>query len=144
LKETLSEKQRLIKKLAERESVALAQRPETVEEVKGVKIVVRDFRDVVDIDRMVQTADEMIRRDQTIVTIFYGTEGKNAQIVVMTGELALKKGVDARQIVQEASAIINGGGGGKPNFAQGGGTAAEKLGEAVEKAEEVLKEQLNH
>ncbi|MGC9345956.1 MAG: DHHA1 domain-containing protein, partial [Candidatus Bathyarchaeales archaeon] len=84
----------------------------------------------------------MIKRDDAIVTIFYGTDGKNARIMVMAGKTALEKGVNAGEIVKEASAIIGGGGGGKPNFAQGGGTLIEKLPEAIKKAEEVLRKQL--
>jgi len=60
----------------------------------------------------------------------------------MAGKTALEKGVNAGEIIREASVIIRGGGGGKPNFAQGGGTAVEKLPKAVKKAEEVLKKQL--
>ncbi len=144
LKETLSEKRSLIKELAEQESAAIAEKLETIKEIDGVKIVVRDFEETVDIDRMVQTANEMIDRDQAIVTIFYATERENARIMVMAGEIALQKGADARHIVQEASTVIDGGGGGTPNFAQGGGTAVEKLPEAIEKAEEVLKKQLKN
>ncbi|NIQ05107.1 MAG: hypothetical protein GWO20_05070, partial [Candidatus Korarchaeota archaeon] len=103
LKETLSEKRSLIKELAEQESAAIAEKLETIKEIDGVKIVVRDFEETVDIDRMVQTANEMIDRDQAIVTIFYATERENARIMVMAGEIALQKGADARHIVQEAS-----------------------------------------
>ncbi len=142
LKETLSEKRNLIKELAKRESTILAGKLETIKEINGVKIVIRDFEEALDIDRMVQTANEMIERDQTIVTIFYGKKAENARIMVMAGEIAVKKGVDAGRIVNLASAIIEGGGGGKPNFAQGGGTAVERLQEAIEKAEEALKGQL--
>jgi alanyl-tRNA synthetase len=62
--------------------------------------------------------------------------------MVMAGKAALKKGVNANEIVREASTIIGGGGGGKPNFAQGGGTQTKKLTAAIGKAEEVLRKQL--
>ncbi|MGD8545398.1 MAG: alanine--tRNA ligase, partial [Candidatus Bathyarchaeota archaeon] len=142
LKETLSEKRRLIKELAEQESTFLAEKREIVEEIDGVKIVMRDFKESSDIDRMVQTANETIKRDQSIVAVFYGSDGKNARIMVMAGEDAIRKGIHAGHVVQEISSIINGGGGGKSNFAQGGGTAVDKLPEAIEKAREVLKDQL--
>ena len=60
----------------------------------------------------------------------------------MTGKAAIEKGANAGEIVKEASPIIAGGGGGKPNFAQGGGTKVEKLPQAIKKAEETLKKQL--
>jgi alanyl-tRNA synthetase len=54
----------------------------------------------------------------------------------------VKKGVNAGEIVKAASPIIGGGGGGKPNFAQGGGTKPEKLQDAVKAAEEAIRKQL--
>jgi alanyl-tRNA synthetase len=144
LKEANAEKRKLIKEIAERESVVLSGRieGEEIKEIEGVKVTVRDFNKEIDVDRMVQTANVMIERDESIVTIFYGTDGENARIVVMAGKTALEKGVNAIEIVKETSAIIGGGGGGKASFAQGGGTETEKLPEAVKKAEEVLKKQL--
>jgi alanyl-tRNA synthetase len=84
----------------------------------------------------------MIRRDDATVTIFYGSDGKNARIMMMTGKAALEKGVNANEMIAEASKMMGGGGGGKPNFAQGGGTQVEKLPEAVKKIEETLRKKL--
>jgi alanyl-tRNA synthetase len=144
LKEANAEKRKLIKEIAERESAVSSGRIEGEEtkEIEGIKVTVRDFKKEIDVDRMVQTANAMIERDGTIVTIFYGTDGKNARIMAMAGKTALEKGVNAGEMVKEAAAIIGGGGGGKPNFAQGGGTQTEKLPEAVKKAEAVLEKQL--
>jgi alanyl-tRNA synthetase len=144
LKEANAEKRKLIKEIAIRESVVVGAKPEieVIREINGIKLVIRDFKETINVDRMVQTANEIIKRDETIVTIFYGANEKNARIMVMAGKTALEKGVNANEIIREASAIIGGGGGGKPNFAQGGGTLIEKLPEAIKKVEEVLSEQL--
>jgi alanyl-tRNA synthetase len=142
LKEASAEKRKLIKELAEREGTGLAKTAEDVEEIVGIKLVKRDFKAEIDVNRMVQTASEIIKRDEAIVTLFYGSDGKNARMIVIAGRRALEKGVNANEMVKEASAIIGGGGGGKPNFAQGGGTRVEKLAEAIKKAEETLGKQL--
>lgn len=144
LKETLAEKRKLIKEIAIKESAAVGAKSEAeaVREINGIKLVMRDFKENIDVDRMVQTANETIKRDEATVTIFYGTDGKTARIMVMAGEKAIKKGVNAGEIAEEAAKILGGGGGGRPNFAQGGGTLTEKLPEAVEKAEKILKKQL--
>jgi len=144
LRETLAEKRKLIKELAAQEGAILGERPEieAIKEVEGIKVVMRNFKETIDVDRMVQTASEIIKRDNAIVTIFYGTDGKNAWIMVMAGKTAMEKGVNASEVVKEVSAIIGGGGGGKANFAQGGGTLIERLPEAVKNAEEVLRKQL--
>jgi alanyl-tRNA synthetase len=143
LKEANAERRKLIKELIARESAVLEAKPtEEGKEVRGVKLVMRDFKDSIDVDRMVRTANEIIKRNDSTVTVFYGTDGKSARIIVMAGKTALEKGVNASEIAREASAAIGGGGGGKPNFAQGGGTQIAKLPEAIKKAEETLKKQL--
>jgi alanyl-tRNA synthetase len=112
------------------------------QEIGGVTLVKRDFQGEIDVNRMVQTANEMIKRNEAKVTLFYGTDGKNARVLVMAGEKAVEKGVNAGEVVREVSPIIDGGGGGKPNFAQGGGTQTEKLEDAVKAAEKLIKKQL--
>jgi alanyl-tRNA synthetase len=143
LKEASSERRKLIKELAERESVSLeAKAFEAVGEINGIKFLKRDFEEEIDVDRMVRTGSEIIKKDDATVAVFYGTDGKNARIMVMAGKTAIEKGANAAEIVKEASATIGGGGGGRSNFAQGGGTKVKKLSEAVRKAEEVLRKQL--
>ncbi|PMB74643.1 alanine--tRNA ligase [Candidatus Bathyarchaeota archaeon] len=145
LKEANAERRRLIKELAAKESTVIGEEhAEEAETIGDVKIVLRDFGESTDVDRMVQTASEIIKKDGNTTAIFYGADEKSARIMVMAGKGALKKGVNAHEIVREASAILGGGGGGKPNFAQGGGTQIEKLQEAVKKAKEILEKQLKH
>jgi alanyl-tRNA synthetase len=91
---------------------------------------------------MVETANEMIRRNEATVALFYGADRRNARVLVMAGKVAVEKGVNAGEVVREVSPVIGGGGGGKPNFAQGGGTKPEKLEDAVKAAEELIKKQL--
>jgi len=144
LKEANAERRKLIKEIAIKDSLKVHEKVEITQtkEIAGIKMVARDFQEEIDVDRMVQTANEIIKKDEATVAIFYGIDGKNARIMVMSGKTALKKGVNANEIVREASIIIGGGGGGKPNFAQGGGTQVEKLSEAIKKAEETLRRQL--
>jgi len=143
LKDSNLEKRRLIKELAMKESaVDQSQAPEAAIEADGVAIVKRDFGEIIDVNRMVQTATEIIKRNEATVTIFYGSDGKTCRLMVMAGEAAVKKGLNAGNIVKEAAPIFGGGGGGRPNFAQGGGTKPDRLPEAVKTAEEIVKKQL--
>jgi alanyl-tRNA synthetase len=143
LKEANSEKRKLVKELAAKESaVGVANELGVAQEIGGVTLVKRDFQGENDVNRMVQTSNEMIKRNEATVTLFYGTDGKNARVLVMAGEKAVEKGVNAGEVVREVSPIIDGGGGGKPNFAQGGGTQIEKLKDAVKAAEKLIKKQL--
>jgi len=144
LKEAKAEKRKLIKEIAKHESISVGEKGkiETVSEIRNVKLVIRDFKEDIDVDRMVKTANEIIKRDDSVVAIFYGTDGKSARIMVMAGEKAVAKGVNANEIVREVSTVLGGGGGGKPSFAQGGGTRTEKLTDAVEKAKKLVEKLL--
>jgi alanyl-tRNA synthetase len=144
LKEANAEKRRLIKELAAKESLGFEEAKPTaaLREMDGIKLVKRDFQEVIDVNRMVQTANEVIKRDEATVALFYGSDGKTARILVMAGKIAVEKGLNAGEVVRVVSPVIGGGGGGKPNFAQGGGTQPEKLQEAVKKAEETIRKQL--
>jgi alanyl-tRNA synthetase len=143
LKDANSERRKLIKELAAKESaVGVSEIAGVAEEIDGVTFVKRDFRGEIDVNRMVQTANEMIKRNEATVTLFYGADGNNARVLVMAGKVAVEKGVNANDVVQAVSPIIGGGGGGKPNFAQGGGTQPEKLQDAVKAAEKTIKKQL--
>jgi len=142
LKEANLEKRKLIKELAEKESTTGQEKTaEQKVDANEVTIVKRDFGEV-DINRMLQTGSEIIKRNEAAVTLFYGSDGKTCRLMVMAGEEAVQKGVNANLIIKDVSPIFGGGGGGRPNFAQGGGTKPEKLQEAVKAAEETIKKQL--
>ncbi len=116
-------------------------RPEEIG--NGVRLVTGEFA-TVDVDRMIQMASEMIKRDDGTIALFYGKNEKTSNLVIMSGPVAVSQGFNASAVVREVSPIIGGGGGGRPNFAQGGGTQPEKLQEAVKAAEETIRKQLRH
>ena len=146
LKEANIENRRLIKELATKESgdFEKAETATTSSDIMGIKLIKRDFKDAIDLNRMVQTASELIKRDESTIALFYGSDGKTAKVLIMAGNTAVGKGADAGEVVKAISLIIGGGGGGRPNFAQGGGTKPENLTDAVRKAEETIKKQLQH
>ncbi len=144
LKDANAEKRKLLKELAAKESAAAGEPTamEMQQDVDGVKLLKRDFQEVTDVNRMVQTASEIIKRNDAAVTLFYGADAKTARILVMAGNAAVAKGVNAGEAVKTAAPIFGGGGGGRPNFAQGGGTQPDKLQDSVKAAEEAIKKQL--
>ena len=52
-------------------------------------------------------------------------------VIVVAGAAAVAKGYKAGELVSVASKVLGGGGGGKPELAQGGGTNIDKLSEAI-------------
>ncbi len=71
-----------------------------------------------------------------IVVLGSPTGSKVLLIVVVTGDLV--KRYHAGNIVKEIAAVVDGGGGGRPDMAQAGGSRPEKLDEALAKAYEVI------
>jgi alanyl-tRNA synthetase len=59
-------------------------------------------------------------------------------IIVAVSKSAQDKGIKAGELVRTASQILGGGGGGKPDMAQGGGTDSTKINEALRAITESL------
>ncbi|HDI12288.1 MAG TPA: alanine--tRNA ligase, partial [Candidatus Bathyarchaeota archaeon] len=114
---------------------------EEIVEINGVKLVKRKFSDI-NIERMIQTASQTVKKEPNAVVLFYASDNKTARIVVMAGKEAIEKGADAGEIAKVAASIVGGGGGGRPDFAQGGGTKPENLEKAIKEAEKTLEKQL--
>ncbi len=62
-----------------------------------------------------------------------------AWVLAVTGDL-VKRGWHAGQLLKPIAAVTQGGGGGRPEFAQAGGKDPSRLGEALVRAEQVIRE----
>ncbi len=79
--------------------------------------------------------------DAPVVVALAGvSEDDKPMVAVATNEAARKNGIKAGDLVRGASKMLGGGGGGKPDFAQGGGSDASRIDEALKALEaEALK-----
>jgi alanyl-tRNA synthetase len=106
-------------------------------DINGVKVLVKR----VAVDKpaaMRDLADRLKDRIQSgIVVLGSAAEGKVLLIVVVTKDLNQR--FHAGRIIKELSAVVGGGGGGRPDMAQAGGPQVEKLDAALEKAYEIIK-----
>jgi alanyl-tRNA synthetase len=73
----------------------------------------------------------------TVIAIFGVVDSKPA-VVVVANELAQANGVKAGDLVKTASQILGGGGGGKADIAQGGGTNPAEIPNAIKAIVESL------
>jgi len=69
--------------------------------------------------------------EPTVVALFGQAKGRPS-VVVATNALARENGLQAGQLVKIASTVLGGGGGGKPDLAQGGGQDASQIEAARE------------
>ena len=141
-KEARRERERLMKEIVIRDTVKLKDRVEVTKmrPIEGIKFVTQEFEQV-DVDRMIKTASELVKRGPEVVAVFHGVDKKTARIVVMAGEEAVNLGIDSSEIAGEAASVLGGGGSGRPYFAQGGGTLVKKMSDALARAEEIIRKQ---
>ena len=140
-KEARRERKRLIKEIAAARKGVVAGVKREVKEIGEVRFVSQKFEQL-DIDRMIETASEITTASPNTITVFSGADEKTARMVVMAGKDAVRHGVDACEIAEEVGAVLGGGGSGRPEFAQAGGTKVKNVSEALQKAEEVVRKQL--
>ena len=91
----------------------------------GLKVVVQKMGSA-DIDELLKAA--ALLAEQDCVALLGSETGK---LVAAVGQSGLAKGVKAGSIIRAAAKALGGGGGGKPDLAQGGGPNVEKLDEAL-------------
>ena len=70
------------------------------------------------------------------ITLGAAIDGK-AMFCASVSEDRIKTGLKASDLVKEAATICEGGGGGKPNFAQAGGKNAAKIAQALEAIQKI-------
>ena len=90
----------------------------------------------------VEVANRLKESDPNMIAIIFEVS-ERVQVVAAAGDEAVKAGVNAGQIVSEASKVLGGGGGGRPFFAIGGGSSKDKVDEALKIAEQVVTRQLS-
>jgi len=106
--------------------------------VDGLKVVVQRMG-AADIDELLKAA--ALLAEQDCVALLGSETGK---LVAAVGRSGLARGIKAGAIIKAAAKALGGGGGGKPDLAQGGGPDVEKLDEALAAGRHVLHAESGH
>ncbi|NLT60647.1 MAG: alanine--tRNA ligase [Candidatus Hydrogenedentes bacterium] len=112
-----------------------------VQDVDGVKLLAAEVANQ-DADGLRLVIDKL--RDQLgsgIVVLASGAEDKAVLCVGVTKDLTSR--AKAGDIVKLLAPIVGGGGGGRPDMAQAGGKHPEKIGEAIARAPEIVRQCLS-
>ncbi len=109
-------------------------------DIDGIKVTIAEVEGM-GIDEMRDTSD-MLKDKMGSGIVLLGTkgEGKVNFIATATKDI-VGRGFHAGNLIKEVAKIAGGGGGGRPDMAQAGGKQPEKLGEALNKAKELIKNQ---
>ncbi len=141
-------------KEAEREIAAMRQRQVLAaasslaagaRDVFGVSFVGHDAGDGVGADDLrALTLDlrSKLGNDRPSVVAVAGVAKDRPVVIIATNDAARQWGVRAGELVKVAAQTLGGGGGGKDDVAQGGGTDATKVAEALAKVEHAVGERV--
>ena len=120
---------------------ALGDVMDSVEEVKGVKFLGTNVAGV-DMNNLRDLGDSLKEKlGEGVVVLASEFEGK-VNLIAMATDEAISKGAHAGMMIKNISALVGGGGGGRPNMAQAGGKNPAGITDALVKAKEVLAEQI--
>ncbi|MBW1899520.1 MAG: alanine--tRNA ligase, partial [Deltaproteobacteria bacterium] len=105
-------------------------------EINGIKVLAKK----VSIDNpgaLRELADNFRDKIKSGVVVLGAVSGPKALlIVIVTKDLTDR--FHAGNIVKEVASVVGGGGGGRPDMAQAGGTKPENLDQAIERAYEII------
>ena len=110
------------------------------QDVQGIKVVAA--RITLDTSKTLREIGDRMRDKIGSGVVVLGGElnGKAALLAIVTNDLTRK--CQAGKIVKEVAALVGGGGGGRPDMAQAGGTMVDKLPEALGKVYDIVAAQL--
>jgi len=82
---------------------------------------------------------DRIKQQRKVGAVLLGAriDGR-VQLVLNIDKGLVERGLDASQVIRKIARLVNGGGGGRPDFAEAGGREPEKLGEALDAGQELL------
>jgi len=133
LLEERKEKEREIAELrrARHQAPAAAEAHAPPREIAGVRVLVREVAGADGKELRTLVDDLRGQLKSGVVLVASTQDGRVSLALGVTPDL--RERFQAGDLVRELAAIVGGKGGGRPDFAQAGGTAPEKLGEAVER-----------
>lgn len=138
VKHLKSENEKLKAKLANN---ALSDANESTFEIKNVKLILMKV-DGIEINELRNLGDKLKNETNGGVVVLASVVDSKVNLLVMAGDEAIKKGAHAGNIIKNIAKLVGGGGGGRPNMAQAGGTNPNGIDDAFELAKKVLEEQI--
>ena len=110
-----------------------------LKEVNGVNLLTHKLEDV-DNNALRKMADKLQNKIESgIIVLASALDEKVLFVAKITSDL-VDQGYNAGDIIGQVAQVAGGGGGGRPDMAQAGGSRVDKIDEALEKAEEIVRE----
>jgi len=138
LQEELKEKEKELQRLKQELLKQQLDKAVKVEPLEGINLVWGTFEGV-PMEELRNLADVLRQKHKPAVVFLVNNQGEKLQTVLaITKEVADKDKLNAGKLIKEVGKILGGGGGGRPDMAQGGGTKVENIEEAVRRLREAI------
>ena len=125
-------------KLADYKSENLADNLEYLDE--ELPVIIEELQDL-DTDGLRNLADELQNELDSLIVLLASRFANKVVFVCSVSDDLVEKGYHAGKLISQVAQITGGGGGGRPDMAQAGGSKTEKLPEALKEAKIILKDQ---
>ncbi len=110
-------------------------------EVAGIPVLIKELKNV-DRKEMMELGDAMKQELKEAYVVLISANGDNVGLLATATKGAVEKGAHAGNLIKEVAGVVGGGGGGRPNMAQAGGKNVAAIPDALVKAGEIIKQQL--
>ena len=105
--------------------------------VKDINVVSYELKDV-DSDTLRDVCEKVRDKVENSIVLLMSENNGKVIICAMASRDAVAKGAHCGKLIKEVSAILGGGGGGRPDMAQAGGKLPEKIGEAISESYKIV------
>ena len=112
--------------------------------INGLKVITAIIENVAyDIDKLRHIEDTLREWEAGVVAVLAAVKDDKITIMAACGKTAIEKGIKAGELIREVTKICGGSGGGKPEFAMGGGKDAAKLRDALNTVDDFVRDKIN-
>lgn len=134
MKNLQKENESLSAKLANTEAESIL---EQVKNVSGVPVLAHRVQ-VKDMNQLRNMVDDLKQKLESAVILLATENNGKVQLAAGVSKDLVEKGLHAGKLIKEAATICGGGGGGRPDMAQAGGSNPEKIDEALNSIEKYV------
>ena len=142
LKDSLKEKEKEARALRQKLAhLKYQKKEEQIKKIKGISVLIQRVKGLNNTE-LRELADSLKQKVGSGIIIL-GTASEQKVFLVAAVTKDLTERIRAEAIINEIAPMIGGGGGGRPDFAQAGGTNPEKLDKVLKKSYSVLEKMIS-
>ena len=141
LKETLKEREKEIRKMKqELTNIKYEKNDEKIQDVQGISLLTQIVKDLNNTE-LRQLADSLKQKIGSGIVILGAPSEKKVFLVIAVSKDLVNR-IQADELIKDMAPLVGGGGGGRPDFAQAGGTKPECIEKLLKDSPSFIKDAL--